>query len=140
MQDAIERKIEKFSSQNQAHRRVGTSYINSGVGTIVMGNIPRLNSNQGPGTSGSKQGRNSSLGVNGKNTLIDDKRIFQSQGHSSDVLAADDNTLRSQSLKRPNTNANKHFQTTAQGVHSSSIRSNRPSVDNQGTIKVRDLT
>ena len=97
MQDAIERKIEKFSSQNQSS--AGTKYRNQAMNSISSGQ--GTSASHGPGTSGSAP-------VTGMNTAS--KKGKHPNGGFSELHSLADSTnfeeyIPQGQVKRPNTNA-----------------------------------
>ena len=113
MQDAIERKIEKFSSQNiNVQKRVSTSskFRNNNNNSHMMIGGPQISANHGPGSSGG-QGQNQNPMKQKKYSLNDSQGPIQinqgdyylSQGQNQNPLGG----MKNQQLKRPNTIANK---------------------------------
>lgn len=120
MQDAIERKIEKFSSNN-VQKRVNTSGKFRNNNNMMLGNLnaSQISAQHGPGTSGG-QGTTSSSTQNGLNQIKQKKYTMNTNGAlipnelQLDEAQTDKNyyhgqkegLIKNQQVKRPNTIAN----------------------------------
>mmetsp|Transcript_32428 Transcript_32428/g.49612 ORF Transcript_32428/g.49612 Transcript_32428/m.49612 type:complete len:114 (-) Transcript_32428:1462-1803(-) len=113
MQDAIERKIEKFSSQNfNVQKRVNTSSKFRNNSHMTMGNLApqQVGQQHGPGTSGSQGASMGGIskkkyGYMGENSFNNEQQLFSGNGPLSHLSPPV--SLRNQQMKRPNTIANK---------------------------------